>query len=246
MVHHDPPMRSTRSRPTHPADVSALGNRYSIDASTDAGFGGGLPTAVMHEDKLGHHEMAATVATTIGTRRGLSFYWLIEGVLAGCSRPGQRTAAARAGGDTARRFGAPSTPDPLSEDLEGDLAWLRGQGIGAVLSLTETPLAEGALARHGLAELHLAVDDLRAPTPDQFTRALSFIDRQRALGRSVAVHCLMGQGRTGTVLAAYLIRGGVGVEEALRQVRRVCPGAVGSSEQERALHAFAARRDWIL
>ncbi len=193
----------------------------------------------------------ATAATTGATQttRGLYFYWLIEGVLAGCARPGGRRAATAPRGGAPGQFGAASPPDALkaaAEALDRDLAWLRSRGIGAVLSLTETPLAEGALARQGLAELHLAVDDLSTPTPDQLRRALGFIDRQRALGRSVAVHCLMGQGRTGTVLAAYLIRGGISVEEALRQVRRVCPGAVGSPEQERALHAFAARRDWIL
>jgi atypical dual specificity phosphatase len=154
------------------------------------------------------------------------FYWLIEGVLGGCARPGAR----RGAGDS----------------LDDDLAWLRRQGIGAVLSLTESPLPSGALARHGLAELHLAVDDLRAPTPVQIEQALAFIDEQRARGRAVVVHCRMGQGRTGTVLAAYLIRGGIGAASALRELRLVCPGAVGSAEQEAALDAYAVRRDWLL
>ncbi|HEX2174220.1 MAG TPA: dual specificity protein phosphatase family protein, partial [Dehalococcoidia bacterium] len=131
------------------------------------------------------------------------FYWLIEDGLAGCSRPGGRRARGAASG--------PAPSDDLaaiSAALDADLAWLRRQGIGAVLSLTETPLLPGALARHCLAELHLPVDDLQAPTPDQFDGALEFIDLQRSIGRSVAVHCLVGQGRTGTILAAYLIRGG--------------------------------------
>lgn len=165
-----------------------------------------------------------------------TFYWLIEGALAGCPRPGGRRARQAAATE------APGAPEPLDDDL----AWLRRQGIGAVLSLTETPLTEGALARHGLAELHLAVDDLTAPTPGQLERALDFIDRQRSRGRAVAVHCLVGQGRTGTVLAAYLIRGGLDANAALREVRAVCPGAIGSPAQERALHAFAARRDWLV
>jgi hypothetical protein len=48
------------------------------------------------------------------------------------------------------------------------------------------------------------------------------------------------------VLAAYLIRAGAHPDDALRRLRALCPGAVGSADQERALHAFAARRDWIL
>ena len=162
------------------------------------------------------------------------FYWLIDGALAGCARPGSR----RRG----ERDDAPSIAAALDEDL----GWLKAQGIGAVLSLTETPLVEGALERHGLAGLHLPVDDLRAPTPAQLQDALAFIDRQRALGRRVAVHCLVGQGRTGTVLAAYLIRGGLDAPAALREVRAACPGAVGSPEQEHALATFAAARDWIV
>ena len=161
------------------------------------------------------------------------FYWLIDGVLAGCARPGARGRREEIG--------------PEAEAaLDADLAWLRERGVGAVLSLTETPLAAEALDRHGLEVLHLPVDDLRAPTPEQIRQALAFIDRQRGLGRRVVVHCLVGQGRTGTILAAYLIRGGLEADAALREVRAACPGAVGSPEQERALAAYAAARDWIV
>jgi atypical dual specificity phosphatase len=163
------------------------------------------------------------------------FYWLIDGVLAGCSRPG-----------ASERRGPSAEQGPAGEALDRDLTWLRGQGIRAVLSLTETPLSPDVVDRHGLHVLHLPIPDLHAPTPDQFMRALSFVDRQRAAGRAVVVHCLVGQGRTGTILAAYRIRGGAPPEQALHEIRTICPGAVGSAEQEQALHRFAARCDWIL
>ena len=54
----------------------------------------------------------------------------------------------------------------------------------------------------------------------------------------------MGQGRTGTVLAAYLIRAGSSAQEAIVRLRDICPGALSSPTQERALEAFAQRRDW--
>lgn len=167
------------------------------------------------------------------------FYWLIEGLLAGCPRPGGR--------DRSNPF--ESKREALPEEgsrLDDDLAWLKEQGIDAVLSLTETPLAPEALARHDLVALHLPVQDMTPPTPGQLVRALEFIDEQHALGQAVVAHCLMGQGRTGTVLAAYLIRGGASPAEALRTVREVCTGAVESPAQERALYAFAERRDWIV
>lgn len=159
------------------------------------------------------------------------FFWVTDGVLAGCSCPG---------GSGMGRQGA------VGDALGRDLAELKERGIGAVLTLTESPLDTGALERHGMANAHVPVDDMQAPEPDELERALAFIDAQRLAGRAVAVHCRMGQGRTGTVLAAYLIRAGRTPEQALRELRVVCPGAVPAPVQERALEAFARRRDWVL
>lgn len=170
------------------------------------------------------------------------FYWLIEDALAGCSRPGQR----RANRSSHAPEAGPLPQAGAEAALAADLHWLSGRGIGAVLSLTETPLSAAAFDRSGLTGLHLPVEDLHPPSPDQLHRAIDFIDLQRSLGRAVAVHCLVGQGRTGTVLAAYLIRNGAGVDEALARVRAVCPGAIGSSSQVEALRKFGARREWIL
>jgi atypical dual specificity phosphatase len=166
------------------------------------------------------------------------FYWLVEGELAGCGRPGGP------GTERADRRRAAEADDPAR--IDADLAWLKGQGIRAVLSLTEVGLASRALEPHGFAYLHLPVDDMTAPSPAQLQRALTFIDWQRASGRSVAVHCRMGQGRTATVLAAYLVRDGMPADAAISRLRAICPGALGSPSQERALQSFAARRDWIL
>ncbi len=162
------------------------------------------------------------------------FYWLVPGALAGCSRPG--SGAREAPTDT---LGA-------QEALQRDLVWLRGQEIGAILSLTETPLGRDGVAQHGLEVLHLPVPDLTPLAPEQLSRALHFIDSQQSLGRATAVHCLMGQGRTGSVLGAYLIRRGMPPDAAIVQLRTICPGALSVREQEYALHAFAARRDWVV
>jgi atypical dual specificity phosphatase len=115
-----------------------------------------------------------------------------------------------------------------------------------VLSLTETPLDTAALERYELESLHVPIDDMTAPVPEQFDSALRFIDWQRVRGQRVVVHCKMGQGRTGVILAAYLVRLGVTPAQALARVRAVCPGAVENREQEHALDAFASRRDWII
>lgn len=155
------------------------------------------------------------------------FYWVIDGVLAGSSRPGGTGSA------------------PTSEAVERDFLDLCREGIGAVLTLTEEPLSYLA-DPHSLEILHLPIPDMEAPHPGQFMEALAFLDAQRLAGRAVAVHCLMGQGRTGTILAAYLIRGGTPADKAIAAVRARCPGAIQSPPQVAALHAFADRADWIL
>jgi atypical dual specificity phosphatase len=168
------------------------------------------------------------------------FYWVIDGLLAGCPRPGGREARGHPCGS--KKAGLAEEGDRLDDAL----TWLEAHGVGAILSMTETPLAAEILAKHPLTVRHLPVPDMTPPTTGQLRCALEFIDEQHALGKAVVVHCLMGQGRTGTVLAAYLIRGGASAAEALRTVRGVCAGAVGSPSQERALSTFAERRDWIV
>jgi atypical dual specificity phosphatase len=94
--------------------------------------------------------------------------------------------------------------------------------------------------------MHLPVDDFHAPTTAQMLDALAFLDRARAAGTPAAVHCLAGQGRTGTVLAAYLIRGGLDADQAVAEVRAVCPGAVEATPQTVALAEWAAERPWFI
>jgi atypical dual specificity phosphatase len=162
----------------------------------------------------------------------LRFYWLVEDDLAGCSLPG--------GAATRTAYGDQSA-------LAADLSWLQhDRGISSLLTLTEVALDATLLATYGIEALHIPIEDLAPPTPEQFLTALDYIDRQRSRGKAVAVHCLMGQGRTGSILAAYLIRNGMSPVAALHELRVICPGAVENPAQEQALSAFAVRRDWVL
>lgn len=158
------------------------------------------------------------------------FYWVAEGLLAGCCKPGGRFGRSR------------RDSDALSADLE----WLWTQGIRAIISLTEDPLPAGILEAHGFQSIHIPVIDMTAPSPAQIEQALAFVDTQAARGNPVVAHCLMGQGRTGTVLAAWLIRGGMPASAAIGEVRAICPGAIESESQVRALHSFDTARSWIV
>ena len=53
------------------------------------------------------------------------------------------------------------------------------------------------------------------PTPEELKEILDIIDAAIEAGKGVYVHCWAGIGRTGTVVAAYLIRHGMQPKEAL-------------------------------
>lgn len=163
------------------------------------------------------------------------FYWVVPEVLAGCSRPGLAQ----------KRYSGEDANERAAAEMAADLEWLSERGISALLTLTERALPAHALAKSGLVTLHLPIPDMEAPLPEDFDRALGFIDTQQREQRPVAVHCLAGQGRTGTVLAAYLIRDGRTAEQAIQYVRDLCPGAIQSERQEIALATFARTRAWI-
>jgi atypical dual specificity phosphatase len=62
-----------------------------------------------------------------------------------------------------------------------------------------------------------------------------------AHGQGVVVQCGAGLGRTGTMLGAWFIAGGLDAAEAIALIRQLRPGSIEVRSQEEALHAFAAR-----
>ncbi|MGH7412037.1 MAG: dual specificity protein phosphatase family protein, partial [Candidatus Methylomirabilis sp.] len=142
---------------------------------------------------------------------------VIEGKLAGMARPGR------------------------SRPLQEDLIFLKAQGIGAIVSVTERALDEEIVRSFGLRYLHLPVQDYHAPTLQQIEEFLGFLEAAEGNG-AVAVHCFAGQGRTGTLLACALVYLGMSAEEAIRFVRAKRRPSIDTLVQEQAIFDFAAMR----
>ncbi len=115
-------------------------------------------------------------------------------------------------------------------------------GIRAVVCLLDRPSDASVYESAGVAFKCLPVPDGRAPTMDQAKEFVRFVDRRLAERQPVAVHCEGGIGRTGTMLAAYLISQGESAESAICRVRAVRKAAVETKGQVRFLEQFAATR----
>ena len=122
-----------------------------------------------------------------------------------------------------------------------DLSWLRRNGIQILVTLTESPVRRDWVNETGLLVVNVPVPDMEAPTDRQLDHILDTIRKANASGMGVAVHCGAGLGRTGTVLAAYLVANGESPREAIAAVRELRPGSVETIEQERAIEALARR-----
>ena len=131
---------------------------------------------------------------------------------------------------------------PMPMQSEADAAELRALGIGAVVNLTSRDWPADVLRQAGLHYLHLPIADFSPPTPDGVDRFVAFCDSSISAGRPVVVHCIAGHGRTGTMVACYLVHRGMGAPRAIRFVREARPGSIETPEQERAVHDYAARR----
>lgn len=141
------------------------------------------------------------------------FVWVEEGKLAGSGYPASKA----------------------------QVEWVAKSGVGSILTLTESPLPKDWTAGLGLVTAHVPMKDHQAPDVASIETAVEFIVEQTGNGRPVLVHCVAGEGRTGCVLSAYLIRTRhLSPGDALSELRKLKPEFVERG-QEKAVYDYASR-----
>jgi len=117
------------------------------------------------------------------------------------------------------------------------MEWMKNRGVDAVLDLTAAS-GEAYRGHYQGVYCNVKMIDHMPPTKTQLKVSVEFIERQIRHGHTVLVHCHGGLGRTGTVLACYLINErAMSADEAIEEVRRLRPGSIEKG-QERSVHEY--------
>ncbi len=137
-----------------------------------------------------------------------------------------------------KRIAAMPRPGLLRE-LEHDLLALKKVGITHLVSLEEEiNYPQELIDRHGFTHSHLPTVDMQPPSIAGSLQTISEIKAIIEGGGAVAVHCRAGLGRTGTLLACFLIEAGATVDMAITQVRNRDARMIQSRIQEEFITDF--------
>jgi len=126
-------------------------------------------------------------------------------------------------------------------DSADELTEFWNLGIRAIVCLVEWPVDDKLMRRMGFEYLHVKVPSFMPPTQEQIDKFIEFTKGMEEQGKPIVVCCRMGWGRTGSMLASYLVSKGFDADSAIEEVRRKRPRSVESSEQEEAVRDYASR-----
>jgi atypical dual specificity phosphatase len=154
-------------------------------------------------------------------------------------------------GDAKRKFHGIITgkPDNFSWIIEEKLAgsaiptskeevdWVKQEGVKSIVTIREKPLEDEWIK--DVNYLHVHSNDMGIPEFSDLVNSVDFIHQRIANDEPVMVHCLAGLGRTGTILACYLIKyEDMEADDAIEKVRRERHGSIQSFSQEEIIFRF--------
>ena len=154
-------------------------------------------------------------------------------------------------GDAKRKLHGMITgkPDNFSWLIEGKLAgsaiptsfeeikWLVDGGVKSIVTVREESLDDDWIKN--INYLHIHSNDMGVPEFEDLIKAVDFIHQRITNNEPVMVHCLAGLGRTGTILACYLIKyQKLSADESIQKVRESRPGSIQSFPQEEIIFQF--------
>jgi len=120
-----------------------------------------------------------------------------------------------------------------------EIAELQAVGICAIVSVMDDPSNLDWYQQMKIPHLWLPMQGGTAPSLEQLRELQQFIEIQNRFDHGVAIHCTNGRRRTGTMLAAYLIRSGSAYEDALQTLKLANPDLELREAQTAFLQALA-------
>ena len=154
-------------------------------------------------------------------------------------------------GDAKRKLHGMITgkPDNFSWIIEKKLAgsaiptskeevdWVKQEGVKSIVTIREEPLEDEWVK--DVNYLHVHSNDMGVPEFDDLIKSVDFIHQRITNDEPVMVHCLAGLGRTGTILACYLIKyEEMSADDAIQKVRNERYGSIQSFSQEEIIFQF--------
>ena len=118
-----------------------------------------------------------------------------------------------------------------------EIDWVKQEGVKSIVTIREERLEDEWIK--DINYLHVHSNDMGIPEFSDLVNSVDFIHQRITNDEPVMVHCLAGLGRTGTILACYLIKyEDMTADEAIEKVRQERHGSIQSFSQEEIIFRF--------